>query len=136
MVQMDIEYLGDLRCKAVHGPSGCELLTDAPEDNHGKGESFSPTDLVVTALATCVVTIMGIVADKHGIDLRGLRVSAKKEMATAPVRRIAKATLELVFPNKLDEADLKRLKAAVDSCPVKKSLLPDVEVVTSFSFGG
>ena len=81
-VPIEAVYEGDLRCRATHGPSKAELLTDAPVDNQGKGESFSPTDLVATALGTCIATTMGIFAKRHEIDLRGMRVSVKKEMVS------------------------------------------------------
>ena len=89
MVEIQISYEGKLCCSATHEPSGAKLFTDAPRDNHGEGQSFSPTDLVATALGTCLLTIMGIVAQKHDIDLSGATVHVTKEMATAPIRRIA-----------------------------------------------
>src|SRR5215210_6618245 len=82
MVQIDIAYQGELRCDARHRPSGASFVTDAPVDNMGKGESFSPTDLVATALGTCMLTIMGIYAERHAIDLRGTTVTVAKEMAS------------------------------------------------------
>ena len=88
MVTLTARYEGGLRCQAVHGPSGATLLTDAPVDNHGRGESFSPTDLVATAVGTCMMTIMGIVADRHGIDLTGMTAETTKQMSTSPPRRI------------------------------------------------
>ena len=87
MVKVAIEYSGELHCVATHGPSGRKLETDAPVDNQGKGESFSPTDLVATALGTCMATIMGIYAQRHGIDLRGMKMEVTKEMTQAPPRR-------------------------------------------------
>ena len=90
MVQINVTYQGGLRCQAVHGPSGTTLVTDAPVDNHGKGESFSPTDLVATALGACIPTVMGIVAEREKIDLTGMRVTVQKEMSAEPPRRIAR----------------------------------------------
>ena len=90
MVTITVNYEGNLRCKATHGPSGTTLITDAPTDNHGKGESFSPTDLVATALPACVLTIMGIAAQKHGLNLEGMSAVTTKEMSAAPPRRIAR----------------------------------------------
>ena len=84
MVTIDIEYQGDLRCEAVHQPSGTHLNTDAPKDNFGKGESFSPTDLVVTALGTCMMTLMGIAARTVNVDLKGTRITVQKEMVATP----------------------------------------------------
>jgi putative redox protein len=90
MVTMQFEYQGDLHCRAVHGPSGTELNTDAPTDNQGRGESFSPTDLVATALGTCMLTVMGIAARTLNIDIAGTKATVEKEMTTAFPRRIAR----------------------------------------------
>src|SRR5829696_2497578 len=97
-VQIDIVYQGELRCTTTHGPSQTQLFTDAPVDNHGKGESFSPTDLVATALGTCMLTIMGIYAERHDIDLRGTVASVDKEMTSTAPRRIARLTTEMRLP--------------------------------------
>src|SRR4029077_2964147 len=88
MVKVDITYTGDLHCDATHGPSKSKIATDAPMDNRGKGESFSPTDLVATALGTCITTTMGIKAEELGVDLRGMTVSVRKEMSKDAPRRI------------------------------------------------
>src|ERR1700719_3756527 len=109
MVEIQIAYLGELRCEATHGPSGTRLVTDAPVDNMGKGQSFSPTDLVATALGACMLTIMGIVAQRHNLDLRGTRVKVTKEMATAPVRRIGRLPVEIHVSTNLSEEDRQRL---------------------------
>ena len=95
MVEIDVVYEGDLHAEARHGPSGATLTTDAPKDNEGRGESFSPTDLVATALGTCMITIMGIAARRKSLALEGARVRVKKLMTMDPVRRIGK--LEVVF---------------------------------------
>src|SRR3954453_20636605 len=116
MIHIKIEYLGDLRCHARHGPSANTLMTDAPVDNHGKGESFSPTDLVATALGSCMMTIMGIVAARHNLDLRGTTVTVQKEMATQPVRRIGKLTVNTHVPVDLGEDDRQRLEQAAYTC--------------------
>ncbi|PYJ64980.1 MAG: osmotically inducible protein OsmC, partial [Verrucomicrobia bacterium] len=87
MVKVDIRYTGDLHCDATHGPSESKISTDAPTDNRGKGEAFSPTDLVATALGTCMSTTMGIKAQELGVDLRGMAVSIEKEMSNDPPRR-------------------------------------------------
>src|SRR5215207_6547097 len=97
-VQIDIVYQGELRCTATHGPSQQQLFTDAPVDNHGRGESFSPTDLVATALGACMLTIMGIFSQRHAIDLKGTTVSVQKEMTQTPPRRIARLTTEIHLP--------------------------------------
>jgi len=133
MVSIEIEYRGGLRCEAVHGPSGARLLTDAPVDNHGKGEAFSPTDLAATAMGTCMLTVMGIVADRHGIDIIHARAVVEKEMSADP-RRIASLTVTMHLPAALSPEDRERLESAAVQCPVCKSLSPDVKRVISFSY--
>src|SRR5258708_34072568 len=98
MIQITVNYLGGLRCEATHGPSQNKLITDAPVDNHGKGESFSPTDLCATALGVCMATVMGIYAEKNAIDLRGMKVTVGKKRTQVPVRRIAGLNIELSEP--------------------------------------
>src|SRR5438132_10871823 len=102
MVQIDITYQGDLRCQAKHGPSGTILQTDAPVDNLGKGESFSPTDLVATALGTCILTTMAIVAERHGWSLAGASITVEKHMVADPVRRIGKLEVRVRIPGSFD----------------------------------
>lgn len=135
MVQIDITYQGDLRCQAKHGPSGTTLLTDAPVDNMGKGESFSPTDLLATALGTCMLTTMGIVAQRKNIDISGTRVSVTKEMVADPLRRIGRLTVTIHVPHDLNEDDRRRLEHAAHSCPVHKSLGAEVEQPVTFKWG-
>src|SRR5437867_12664271 len=98
MVKVDITYTGDLHCDATHGPSKSKIATDAPTDNKGKGEAFSPTDLVATPLGTCMSTIMGMKAQELGLDLRGMKVSVKKEMSKAAPRRIVRLPSEVHIP--------------------------------------
>ncbi len=136
MVEIRIDYLGDLRTKAVHGPSGKELLTDAPKDNQGKGESFSPTDLVATALGSCMMTIMGIVAWNHKIDLSGLTCKVTKEMASEPDRRIGKLTVTMKFSRSYSEKEKTLLERAAMTCPVHKSISHDVEMPVKFEYPG
>ncbi len=133
-VEMDVTYDGGLRCTATHGPSGSKLSTDAPVDNGGKGAAFSPTDLVGIALSTCLLTIMGKVADRHGWDLRGTRVHVVKEMASAPLRRIAslKVTITLPKAREWSADDRARLRNAAETCPVKQSLHADVQMPIEF----
>jgi putative redox protein len=131
MVQIDTDYVGDLRCKAEHGPSGVTLTTDAPEDNHGEGRSFSPTDLVATALGTCIATILGIQADKHGLDLEGIEISVEKEMASTP-RRITSLQADVTMPVALDESTRTRMERAARHCPVDESIHPDIDVRIAF----
>lgn len=133
-VEIDITYEGDLHCTAVHGPSGERLRTDAPLDNGGKGELFSPTDLLATALGTCVVTVMGLVAGRLGLDISGTRVHVVKEMAAQPVRRVGSLLVTITLPAGcvLSQEDRARLERAVDICPVKQSLHPDTWVEVQF----
>ena len=134
MVEIAIGYEGRLRTRATHGPSREALVTDAPVDNHGRGESFSPTDLVATALGTCMLTIMGIYAERHDIDLAGTRVSVEKHMGTEP-RRIARLPVIIEVPLALDERHRTGLQNAAMSCPVKKSVHPDIEIPVDFRYG-
>jgi len=134
MVEIKIAYEGQLRCRAVHGPSGTTLSTDAPTDNMGKGELFSPTDLVATALGTCILTIMGITAQRHAIDLSGATASVTKEMASGPPRRIGRLTVEVSVPAPLSDEHKHLLENAARACPVAKSLHPGVEMVLKFQW--
>lgn len=135
MVEIQIAYQGQLRCTATHGPSGTKLVTDAPTDNMGKGEAFSPTDLVATALGTCMLTTMGISAQRHGIKLEAATAKVAKEMVTAPVRRIGTLTVEITVPGELSDEDQRRLRAAALACPVHKSLHADVQIPVTFYWG-
>ncbi|HET6408254.1 MAG TPA: OsmC family protein, partial [Chthoniobacteraceae bacterium] len=128
----DLVYRGELRSEATHVPSGNKLFTDAPVDNHGRGESFSPTDLVATALGACMLTIMGIYAKRHEIDLTGTTVTVLKEMTQVPVRRIAKLTTEIRLPVSNDHPHRAALERAALACPVHQSLHPDVERPVTF----
>lgn len=132
MVTIVVRYEGGLHCHAVHGPSGKALTTDAPVDNHGRGESFSPTDLVGTALATCMVTIMGIVADRHGWNIDGSRLIVTKEMTSEGPRRIHRLAVAVTVPADLDAAARTTLEQAAHTCPVRLSLLPAIDVPVQF----
>jgi putative redox protein len=134
MVEIQIAYEGKLRCTATHGPSGNTLFTDAPKDNMGEGKSFSPTDLVATALGTCMLTIMGIYSQRIGLDLTGTTVKVTKEMVTAPVRRIGKLSVEFTVPVPTTEEQQIKLREAALQCPVHKSLHPDVEKPVTFKW--
>ncbi len=136
MVKNSIFYEGGLRCEAVHGPSGQKLFTDAPVDNHGKGESFSPTDLVATALGSCMATIMGIVGDRHGIDLRGMTIEVEKVMSADAPRRIAKLETTIKVPLPSDHPQRVLLENAALTCPVHKSLDPEMEKPVDFQWAG
>jgi putative redox protein len=134
MVQIDVVYRGGLRCEATHGPSGTTLVTDAPVDNHGKGESFSPTDLVATALGACIPTIMGIVAEREKIDLAGLRVTVQKVMSADPPRRIARLATRIVMPKGLTERQRAKLEKAAHTCPVHQTLQGKVDMLIEFVY--
>lgn len=129
-----IIYKGNLRCEAKHIQSGTIIETDAPTDNRGKGERFSPTDLVCVALATCIVTTMGMKAIDMNIDLSDTKMEVTKHMATDPIRRIGKIEIKLTLPStlKLDEKEMTIMKRVAETCPVKKSLHEDVEVLVEF----
>jgi len=134
MVAIRVEYEGDLHCKAVHGPSGRELATDAPTDNQGRGESFSPTDLVATALGTCMLTVMGILARTLGIDISGATATVEKEMTAMPPRRIQRLTVKIHVPQAHSPENREKLERAVRTCPVHRSLHPDVDMPIEFSW--
>lgn len=134
MVKISGKYEKDLRCDAVHEPSGTHLATDAPVDNQGKGESFSPTDLVATALVTCIATTMAIFARRRGVELDGLRYEVTKEMSTDAPRRIVKlaTTIWVPFPaGCLPEGYLEKI---AESCPVHQSLNPQIEKPITFHY--
>jgi putative redox protein len=135
MVNIQVEYQGELHCKATHGPSGAELITDAPKDNQGRGESFSPTDLVATALGACMLTIMGIAARTQNIDISGATASLEKEMTATPPRRIERLTVKIHVPLSPSPANKERLERAAHTCPVHKSLHPDVQIPIEFTWG-
>ncbi len=122
-----IQYEGDLRCIAQHLQSGSIVETDAPSDNRGKGERFSPTDLVCTALGTCMATTMAIQATDLNIELKGLTISVTKYMQSDP-RRISKIDVKVSFPSSLvlEEKEKIILQRTGDNCPVVKSLHPDL----------
>jgi len=130
-----ILYEGNLRCNAQHLQSGTSIETDAPTDNQGKGERFSPTDLVCTALATCMITTMAIKTASMGIELKGTTINVKKHMLNDP-RMIGAIDVEVNFPNSLilEEKDQVILKRVGDNCPVAKSLHPDVKLNVQYNF--
>lgn len=135
MVNIQLEYQGDLHCKATHGPSGTELSTDAPKDNQGRGESFSPTDLVATALGSCMLTILGIAARTQNIDISGATADVVKEMTAAPPRRIERLAVKIHVPHAPSLEDREKLERAAHACPVHKSLHPDVQTQIEFNWG-
>jgi putative redox protein len=135
MVSIQLEYQGDLHCKAVHGPSGTELNTDAPKDNQGRGESFSPTDLVATALGSCMLTVMGIMARTLNLDIAGTTATVDKDMTTSAPRRIATLAVKIHVPHTITPENQQKLERAAHTCPVHKSLHPDVQSPIEFTWG-
>ena len=132
MTTIESSYRGELRTEARHLQSETTLVTDAPVDNQGKGESFSPTDLVATGLASCMLTIMGIVAERHGWDLTRATASATKVMAAEPVRRIARIEVTIRIPGEFDRQARAALEKAAMGCPVHATLGDRVEMPVEF----
>jgi uncharacterized OsmC-like protein len=132
LVKISVRYEGQLHCAALHGPSGSKLATDAPLDNEGKGESFSPTDLVATALATCMATIMGITAKRHSINLEGMTIETTKEMSADTPRRIVALKSKIAIPLSENHPQRKLLEAAALGCPVHHSLDPRIAKPVEF----
>lgn len=136
MVEIKLTYEGDLHCHAVHLPSGNELVTDAPVDNNGRGQAFSPTDLVATALGACMATVIGIVAKRKEIAVEGMKVAVRKFMSGDQPRRISRLELDLDMPLPPDHPDRKVLESAARGCPVHHSIHPDIEVVMNWRWNG
>lgn len=134
MVPISIVYNGELRCVATHDKSGVQFITDAPTDNQGKGESFSPTDLVATALGTCMITTMAIAAQKEGVQLAGTTIAIEKHMSTTPPRTIAKLVVILRMTKGIPAEYRSKTEAVGHNCPVVKSLHPDVELDIQFRY--
>lgn len=126
MIKIETVYQGDKHSRITHGPSGAILETDAPKDNNGRGESFSPTDLVAAALGSCMLTVMAISAEKDGIDMRGARSSVIKNMAANP-RRISNLTVEVEMPATVPASAREKLEVIARTCPVAKSLSENLE---------
>jgi putative redox protein len=127
-------YLGNLRTQSEHVQSSTQLLTDAPVDNNGKGEAFSPTDLVASALGSCMVTIMGIVAERHGVSLEGLSWEVTKIMQASP-RKIQEIVVDFHWASPIqDEVMIQKLKNAAFTCPVALSLDPEIKQTVNFDF--
>ena len=135
MVNITGDYQGDLHCTAVHGPSGTSLVTDAPKDNQGRGESFSPTDLVATALGTCMLTVMGIMARTLDIDIAGTTATVEKEMTATAPRMIQSLTVKVHVPHSISPENQQKLVRAAHTCPVHKSLHPDIQTPIEFNWG-
>jgi putative redox protein len=128
MVEMKLVYEGGLHTTAIHGPSAAGLETDAPADNQGRGEAFSPTDLLATSLGSCMLTTMAIVADREGWQIEGARARVEKHMQLEPRRRVGRVVVEIVMPTGLTESARGALEAAARGCPVAASIHPDTAV--------
>jgi putative redox protein len=135
MTKIKTTYLGELRTEAVHEQSGTKIITDAPLDNHGKGESFSPTDLVAAALGSCMLTIMGISAESYGFVLKGTTLEIEKIMSANP-RRIAEIKIVLTFPegNNYTDQQKRIIESAAKTCPVANSLGEEVKKTLVFNY--
>ncbi len=131
MVKINATYDGNLRCSATHGPSGAKLITDAPVDNMGKGESFSPTDLLATSMLTCIMTIVAIRAESKEIDIAGMTGSVEKSMAANP-RRVSKLDVIVNLPSGLEIDDRTWLITEGCNCPVCMSVSESMEVDITF----
>ena len=128
-----VTYKGDLRTEAYHIQSGNSIVTDAPVDNQGKGEAFSPTDLVATALASCMLTIMGIVAERNDVELKGTIAEVEKTMGTMP-RQISKIKIKIFFNKNFDKITKRKLESAALTCPVSNSLNKALEESIKFIY--
>jgi putative redox protein len=133
MATIEAVYLGGLRTEATHVQSGTEILTDAPVDNKGKGEAFSPTDLLAEALASCILTTMAIAGDTHGINIDNTKCEVTKIMAPNP-RRVAEVIIDLKFPGEYTDKEKAILEHSAVTCPVAVSLHPDVKKTISFGW--
>ncbi len=132
MIEIQVTYDGGLHCTATHTPSQATLITDAPKDNGGEGSSFSPTDLMATALATCIATTMDLYARRHDIALIGTRVTTTKQMSTDAPRRIVALPTEVRFPIPNPGHHGEILERTAHTCPVHQSLHPDIEKPIAF----
>jgi putative redox protein len=132
MHSIEVQYLGELRCQGVHLKSSSTILSDAPTDNRGKGEAFSPTDLTCTSLAMCMMTLMGITADEKNIQLKNVSAQVTKLMGTEP-RRIIGINIEMKGNwDRLSDRELSIIKNAANTCPVAKSIHPDIQINTNW----
>lgn len=133
MVEMNGKYVGNLRCQLTHGPSGTEIVTDAPKDNNGLGSAFSPTDLMGAALASCILTTIAIVAGRDGKDISGSYFSVVKEMNLNP-RKISRLGVKLYLPSTFDQEYRNKLEHISHTCPVHRSIHPDVKMDIEFNW--
>jgi putative redox protein len=133
MVKSEAVYTGDKHCELAHGPSGSKIETDAPKDNLGKGERFSPTDLVGAALASCILTTMAIVVERDGLSMVGSTAEVEKEMTDKP-RKIGSLKLLIKLPKSWSPEQRKKYEAFAKSCPVHQSLHPEVKISLAYQY--
>jgi uncharacterized OsmC-like protein len=134
MTKIRTHYIGNLMTEAEHLKSGSKILTEAPEDNNGKGEKFSPTDLFATSLGSCMLTIMGIAAQAHGFSVDGTRIETEKIMGSNP-RRVAELKLDIYLPrNDYSEREMRFIESSVKTCPVANSIHPDIIKTITYHF--
>lgn len=135
MTEIDIWYEGGLSTRCVHADNQAEILTDAPKDNQGQGRVFSPTDLFVASLGSCMLTLMGIMAKRLNVEIKGMHAKVTKEMVVAPVRRIGKIRIVFTCLQTLSEEVIAKLVHAAETCPVHKSLHPDIVLDITYHWG-
>ena len=133
MVKTTSYYKGQKHCEILHEPSGSKIATDAPKDNHGKGETFSPTDLVGVALGSCILTTMAIVAERDGFDFTEAKAEVEKIMADKP-RRIQGLRVKITLPAAIEGIYRKKLEETAKHCPVHKSLNKEIEIPIDFNY--
>ena len=133
MTTAKVTYQGELRTQSIHLQSNNQIITDAPVDNHGKGEAFSPTDLLASSLASCMLTIMGIKADSMNLDISGTQAEVTKVMAAEP-RRVSEVHIDIKFAQTFDTRTQKVLEQAALACPVAKSIHPDIQQIINFYY--
>ena len=134
MVSYRLSYQGGLRCEATHDPSQVRIITDAPTDNHGRGESFSPTDLVTAGLGVCMLTTMAIAVQNENLVLDGSRAFVEKHMSTEPPRRIVRMVVQIEFAPGVPKDRRPFLEHTARTCPVARSIHPDIDVAITFSY--
>jgi uncharacterized OsmC-like protein len=135
MSDIEMVYTGNLSVRCIHTETEAEIITDAPKDNHGRGEMFSPTDLVAVSLGSCVLTLVGIMAQKLKVEVGGMKARVHKEMATKPVRRIGKIVVHVECPQSFSDEVRVKLEEAGRGCPVHHSLHPDILQEFHFIWG-
>lgn len=135
MAGIDIYYEGNLSTRCIHTENDAEIITDAPKDNHGRGAMFSPTDLIGVALGSCVITLMGIAANKLKVDISGTKAHVEKEMQAKPVRRVGKITVKVSCPHDFPKEIKTQIETAGAQCPVHHSLHPEILQEILFSWG-